>query len=344
MCRRSLVFGLTAALIFGLATTGFAAKKTLHMYTAFDVDENKIYVTAFEKSHPDIVVKWVRMSAGEVLARVRAEAKNPQASIWFAGPSTSHIAGAQDGILAPYKESLAWQYLPADFKDPEGRWTGFYTGFIGFATNTNFLKKKGVKAPTSWYDLLKPVFKKEISKAYAYTSGTAYTTLISHLQAMGPKKLGWDEEDKEYVKKLSAQMHHYTKAGSACVTEAGLGEVAIGIAFSHDIMAKGIKKGYPVVMSFPKEGTGYEIGAVSLLKGGPEPELAKVFFDWLMTAEAQSLFKKWNRVPLNPEASVAEGLVTAAQVPVIKGFGERITWYGQRKDEMIDQWRKITGR
>ena len=64
--------------------------------------------------------------------------------------------------------------------------------------------------------------------------------------------------------------------------EAGLGEVAVGIAFSHDIMAKGIKKGYPVVMTFPKEGTGYEIGAVSLLKGGPEPELAKVFFDWLM--------------------------------------------------------------
>ena len=344
MFKRLLLFSLTAVLAFSLAAPVFAAKKTLHMYTAFDVDENRIYMAAFEKSHPDITIKCVRMSAGEVLARVRAEAKNPQASIWFAGPSTSHIAAAADGILAPYTGSLAWQYLPADFKDPKGLWTGFYTGFIAFATNTNFLKKHGVKAPTSWYDLLKPVFKKEIAKAYAYTSGTAYTTLISHLQAMGPKKLGWDEADKEYVKKLSAQMHHYTKAGSACVTEAGLGEVAIGIAFSHDIMAKGIKKGYPVVMSFPKEGTGYEIGAVSLIKGGPEPELAKVFFDWLMTAEAQSLFQKWNRVPLNPEAEPAKGLVTADKVSVIKGFGGRITWYGQRKDEMIDQWRIITGR
>lgn len=344
MFKRLLLFSLTAVLAFSLAAPVFAAKKTLHMYTAFDVDENRIYMGAFEKSYPDITIKWVRMSAGEVLARVRAESKNPQASIWFAGPSTSHIAAAADGLLAPYTGSLAWQYLPADFKDPKGLWTGFYTGFIAFATNTNFLKKHGVKAPTSWYDLLKPVFKKEIAKAYAYTSGTAYTTLISHLQAMGPKKLGWDEADKEYVKKLSAQMHHYTKAGSACVTEAGLGEVAIGIAFSHDIMAKGIKKGYPVVMSFPKEGTGYEIGAVSLIKGGPEPELAKVFFDWLMTAEAQSLFQKWNRVPLNPEAEPAKGLVTADKVSVIKGFGGRITWYGQRKDEMIDQWRIITGR
>lgn len=344
MCRRLLVFSLTAALTLSLAATGFTAKKTLHVYTAFDVDEAKIYIGAFEKSYPDIAVKWVRMSAGEVLARVRAEAKNPQASLWFAGPSTAHIAAAKEGLLEPYTDSLAWQYLPAEFKDSEGRWTGFYTGFIGFATNTEFLKKQGVEAPTSWYDLLKPVFKKEISKAYAYTSGTAYTTLISHLQAMGPKELGFDEEDVEYVKKLSAQMHHYTKAGSACVTEAGMGEVAVGIAFSHDIVAKGIAKGYPVVMSFPKEGTGYEIGAVSLIKGGPEPELAKVFFDWLMSAEAQSLFKKWNRVPLNPEAELAEGLVTAAQVPVIKGFGERITWYGEHKSEIVDQWREITGR
>ncbi|MFQ5835357.1 MAG: ABC transporter substrate-binding protein [bacterium] len=344
MCRRLLVFSLTAALTFSLAAAGFTAKKTLHVYTAFDVDEAKIYIEAFGKSYPNIDVKWVRMSSGEVLARVRAEAKNPQASIWFAGPSTSHIAAAADGILEPYTESLAWQYLPADFKDPEGRWTGFYTGFIGFATNKEFLKKHGVEAPTSWYDLLKPVFKKEISKAYPYTSGTAYTTLISQLQAIGPKKLGWDQEDEEYIKKLSAQMHHYTKAGSACVTEAGMGEVAVGIAFSHDIVAKGIAKGYPVVMSFPKEGTGYEIGAVSLIKGGPEPELAKVFFDWLMSAEAQSLFKKWNRVPLNPQAELAEGLVTAAQVPVIEGFGGRITWYGQRKDEIIDRWREITGR
>jgi iron(III) transport system substrate-binding protein len=344
MYRRLLLFSLTAVLTFSLAATGFTAKKTLHVYTAFDVDEAKIYIEAFGKSYPDIDVKWVRMSAGEVLARVRAEAKNPQASIWFAGPSTSHIAAAAEGLLEPYTESLAWQYLPADFKDPEGRWTGFYTGFIGFATNTEFLKKHGVEAPTSWYDLLEPVFKKEISMAYAYTSGTAYTTLISQLQAMGPKKLGWDQEDEEFIEKFNAQMHHYTKAGSACVTEAGMGEVAVGIAFSHDIVAKGIAKGYPVVMSFPKEGTGYEIGAVSLIKGGPEPELAKIFFDWLMSAEAQSLFKKWNRVPLNPQAELAEGLVTAAQVPVIEGFGGRITWYGQRKDETINRWREITGR
>ncbi|MFQ5793522.1 MAG: ABC transporter substrate-binding protein [Candidatus Bipolaricaulia bacterium] len=338
--RLMVVLALMVAVFTGPA---WAQKQELHMYTAFDVDESRIYINAFMEAYPDIEVKWVRMSSGEVLARVRAEARNPQASIWFAGPSTSHIAAAQDGLLLPYC-SVAWQYLSAAFKDPECRWTGFYTGFIGFASNKNFLEEHNLEPPTSWFDLLRPEYKNEISKAFPYTSGTAYTTLISQLQAIGPEKQGWDTDSERYIEQLSQQMHHYTRSGSACVTETGLGEVGACIAFSHDVLAKGVSKGYPVVLSFPKEGTGFEIGAVSLIKGGPEPELAKVFYDWLMTAEAQSLFQRWFRVPLNPEAELAEGLVKAADVAIIAGFGDRITWYGQRKDAIIDKWREITGR
>jgi len=45
-------------------------------------------------------------------------------------------------------------------------------------------------------------------------------------------------------------MHHYNTSGSACITQAGLGEIAIGIAFSHDILAKGTAAGYPIKGSF----------------------------------------------------------------------------------------------
>lgn len=341
--RKKLLYGILLAVLAVGMTFSAGLAKDLVMYSALDVDEGKIYIEAFEETHPDINVKWTRMSAGEVLARIQAESKNPQASLWLGGPSTGHTAAAEDGLLQPYK-SLGWQYLSDAFKDPEGRWTGFYTGYIGFVTNTEFLKEHDVEAPTSWEDLLKPVFKNEIAKAYAYTSGTAYTTLISQLQAIGPEKKGWDEESREYVKQLSEQMHHYTRAGSACVTQAGQGEVAVGIAFSHDVIAKGIDKGYPVKLTFPSEGTGYEVGAVSMIKGGPTPETAKTFIDWLMTAEAQSLFQQWFRVPLNPEAELAEGLVTADQVPVIDGFAGRVPWYGANKEEIVNTWREITGR
>ncbi|UCG94198.1 MAG: ABC transporter substrate-binding protein [Candidatus Aerophobus sp.] len=315
-------------------TAVFAQKKALHMYTAFDVDQAKTYIEAFEKSHPNIDVKWVRLSSGEVLARVRAEAAHPTASIWYAGSNPSHIAAAEDDLLEPYFSKYSWS-LPLKFKDPQGRWVGIYTGFIGFVSNTNFLKKHGFKAPTSWQDLLSHVLKNEIAMAYAYTSGTAYTTLATLVQLMG--------EDKafEYVEKFNKQIHHYTKSVTACINMVGLGEIAVGISFSHDIVAKGIGRGYQVVMTFPREGTGYEIGGMSLIKGGPEPELAKIFDDWALIPAAQNLYKKWFRVPLVPGAEVGEGTVTADQVNLID---YNAVWAGENKARLTERWREVTGQ
>ncbi|MFH1609468.1 MAG: extracellular solute-binding protein, partial [Candidatus Bipolaricaulota bacterium] len=112
---------LLGALLLGLAAITLG-QQVLNMYTAFDVDEAKIYIEAFQKRYPNIKVEYVRLSAGELLARLRAEAGRPQASIWLAGPSDTFILAKADGLLAPYKESLGWQYLPAKFKDADGQW------------------------------------------------------------------------------------------------------------------------------------------------------------------------------------------------------------------------------
>jgi iron(III) transport system substrate-binding protein len=323
-----------AFLVLAVGLSGLAATKVLHIYTALDVDEAKIYIEAFQQKYPDIKVEWVRLSAGEVLARLRAEAANPQASLWLGGPSDTFIVAKMEGLLAPYKESLGWQYLPAKFKDPDGYWVGIYTGFIAFASNKDYLEKNGLEPPTSWYDLLRPEFCGKLSMAFPYTSGTGYTRLATLVFLMG--------EDKalEFEKKLSECIHHYTEAGSACVTEVGLGEVAVGVAFSHDVIAKGIAKGYPVVLSFPKEGTGYEIGGMALIKGGPEPDLARIFYDWMLSAEAQSLYKAWYRVPLNPEAELAEGVITADMVNLVNYDA---LWAAENRDRLCELWQKATG-
>ncbi len=327
---KSLLIG---ALLLCLAA-GTVGQQVLHMYTAFDVDEAKIYIEAFQQKYPNIKVEFVRLSAGELLARLRAEAGRPQASIWLAGPSDTFILAKADGLLTPYAESLAWQFLPSHFKDPDGYWVGIYTGFIGFASNTEFLARHGLEPPTSWYDLLKPEFAGKISMAFPYTSGTGYTRLATLVFLLGEK------EGLEFERKVSEVVSHYTKAGSAPVTEVGLGEVAVGIAFSHDVTAKGIAKGYPVALSFPKEGTGYEIGGMALIKGGPEPELAKIFYDWMLSAEAQSLFQNWHRVPLNPQATLAPGLITADQVKLVDYDA---LWAAQNRDRLIAEWQKLTG-
>jgi len=334
MKKLTFMFLLAIVIVCIVFTTGLAQKKVLHLYTAFDTEEAKYYIEAFEKE-TGIDVEWVRMSSGEVLARIEAEAANPQASVWHAGSNTSHINAALKGLLEPYKPNTDFE-LSGILHAKDWAWTGFYTGAIGFISNKNFLEKNNVPAPTSWSHLLHPAFKQNVALAYPYTSGTAYTTYATLIQMIGLEKTldWWEEFDKHSI-------HQYTKSGTGCIPMVGLGEIAVGIAFSHDILAKGVNAGYPVVMTFPLEGTGYEVGGLSLIKGGPEPELGKQFIDWCYTKKAQDLFQKYNRLPVNPKATVAEGSVTLDQVKLIDYDA---VWAGENKDEMVTAWRDRIGK
>ena len=330
-CWETLASELPTAALEVVAAEG--SGEPLHLYTALDTNEAKIYIRAFEED-TGIQVRWVRLSAGEVLVRIRSERTNPQVSLWFGGPSPEFIVAKREGLLAPYTPRIDFEPLPSTF-DEAHYWTGFYFGAIGFASNTEILERKGITPPTSWYDLLKPELKGEISVAYAYTSGTANTLLAAIVQMMG-EDAGFD-----YIAKLDRNVHHYNRSGSACVTQVGFGEVGVGIAFSHDIVKKGPAKGYPVMLSFPKEGTGFEIGAMALVKNGPNQAAAKHFMDWALSIQAQNLMQKWFRTPLNPNAEVAEGAVTADKVKLIE-FDS--IWAANHRQRLVERWREVTAQ
>ena len=157
---------------------------------------------------------------------------------------------------------------------------GVYSGALGFGYNKDLLAKNNLPEPKCWADLIKPEYKGQIQIANPNSSGTAYTMLATMVQLMG--------EDKgfEYLKALHANINQYTKSGSAPIKAAGLGETTIGIVFMHDAVAQ-TAAGFPIVTVAPCEGTGYEIGSMSLIKGARNPEAAKKFYDWALTADMQ---------------------------------------------------------
>jgi len=134
------VASVMVALLFFSQSTVWAAGDVLHMYTALDPNEAKVYIEAFTKD-TKINVEWVRMSAGEILTRLKAESKNPQVSVWFGGPSAEFIAGKKEGLLIPYLSPVGAPFLKGNLKDPQDYWTGFYFGAIGFGNNTNWFEK-----------------------------------------------------------------------------------------------------------------------------------------------------------------------------------------------------------
>ena len=284
----------------------------------------------FEKANPDITVNFVRMSSGEALARLRNEKDNPQFDIWWGGPVDGFVAAANDGLLEAYDSpnmaNLRDQKL---YKDAENRWAGVYVGTLGFATNKNWLAENpGVAAPTSWADLLKPEFKGQIMVAHPSSSGTSYTALCTILQLMGEDE-GW-----KYIQDYAGQVNQFTKSGAAPAKFVGQGEAGVGIVFSHDIVAE-IEKGSPLELTFPSEGTGYEIGGEGIIKGAKHPDAAQKWFDWALNPATQELGPKYEAY----QAPTVNG-ATASRPELldVKMINYDFDYCGGNKNAIVDKF------
>jgi iron(III) transport system substrate-binding protein len=302
----------------------------LSVYIAFQEDHA---VEAIKKFTEDtgIPAEMIRMSAGEILAKIRAEQNNPQADIWYGGPADTFVAAMQEGLLMPYKSPL-FDLIDPRYKDPDGHWTGVYLGVIGFASNKEFLEKNGLEPPRKWEDLLDPRLKGQIVMANPVSSGTAYTALYTILQVMGGEDPGF-----EYLKKLHPQIQQYTSSGSAPGRMVGMGEAGVGVLFAHDVV-KYQEEGYDsLVLTIPEDGTGYEIGGLAIINGAKNAELAKYFIDWALDVGAQELGQTVGSFQslTNPNAKQPEQAIKMTDVNLVDYDTVKA---GEARQRLLDRW------
>ncbi len=327
----ALVFALIALLI---AIPASAQGQTLTVLCTPQEDWCVAMTAAFQ-AETGITTNYVRLSSGESLARLRAAQDNPEFSVWWGGPADAFIAAAAEGLIEPYESPNA-AAIPEIYRDADNFWAGVYVGALGFCSNVQVLEELGLEPPTSWDDLLAPELQGNVAMAHPATSGTAFTafwTIVTlradALEAETPGA-GYDENGAptqaaidaafEYYAALNNNILQYTRSGSAPGTLAGQGEVAVSIIFSHDC-TKLQEEGFEgiLVTTFPEEGTGYEIGGMAIVANGPEPEAARAWFDWALTAEAQNIGPTVNslQLPTNPEATVSPLSVDLSQINVV---------------------------
>ncbi|TDW27382.1 iron(III) transport system substrate-binding protein [Rhizobium azibense] len=328
---------LAASVTFGAYSAHAAGD--LNLICSADVVICEMMKDRFEKG-TDVRVNMVRLSSGETYAKIRAEARNPKTDIWWAGTGDPHLQAASEGLTQEYKSPLLDQLQDWAKKQAESanfRTVGVYAGALGWGYNTDVLQKKGLKEPKCWADLLDPSYKGEIQIANPNSSGTAYTALATLVQIMG--------EDKafEYLGKLNANISQYTKSGSAPVKAAARGEATIGVVFMHDAVAQTVE-GFPVKSVAPCEGTGYEIGSMSIIKGAKNLDNAKKWYDWALSADVQTHMKdaKSFQLPSNKSATVPKESPKFEDIKLIdydfKTYGEP-----DKRKALLSRWDKEIG-
>jgi iron(III) transport system substrate-binding protein len=331
----STLFLATTSLSAGAA---FAAGD-LNVICAADVVICEQMKSDFEKDH-DIKVNMVRMSSGEAYAKIRAEARNPKTDLWWAGTGDPHLQAASEGLTEEYQSPMLDQlqdWAKSQAESSGFKTVGVYAGALGWGYNTDIFKQKGYKEPVCWADLLAPELKGEIQIANPNSSGTAYTALASLVQIMG------EEKAFEYLKALNANISQYTKSGSAPVKAAARGETGLGIVFMHDAVAQ-TAEGFPVKSIAPCEGTGYEIGSMSIVKGARNMDNAKTWYDWSLKPEVQSRMKdaKSFQLPSNKTAEIPK---EAPRFEDIKLIDYDFKTYGdpEKRKALLERWDREVG-
>lgn len=314
MIKRQILLGLIAGGAVAAFAAPASAQQELTVYCGVQEEWCRPMVAAFEKE-TGIKVNMTRKSAGEVYAQVKAEAANPKGDIWWGGTGDPHMQAAEEGLTIEYKSPKMAElqdWAVRQWEQSKGRTVGIYSGALGFAYNTKQLAQKGVPELKCWADLLNPKLKDEVQVADPNSSGTSYTMLATMVQLMG--------EDKafDYLKTLHKNINQYTKSGAAPAKATSLGETTVGIAFLHDHVTM-IVDGAPMKAVAPCEGTGYEIGSMSIIKGAKNLEAAKKWYDFALDAKTQGIGAqaKAYQVPSNKNAQVPAAAPKLSEMKLI---------------------------
>lgn len=296
MKSKMLCVALTA-----LAVTGAHADEgELNVICSAQADWCNVLQTTYSRTR-GVKVNMTLKSTGEALAQIVAERANPKTDLWFGGTGDPYLMAAEQGLTLEYKSPTLPQlhtWAQRQAEQSGFRTVGIYSGPLGFAYNTELLAKKKLPAPKVWADLLKPEYKGEIQVADPRASGTAYTMIATLVQLMG--------EDKafDYLIALHKNVSSYPRSGVGPIKAVARGEASISISFVHDAPGEKLQ-GFPVEAVTPADGTGAEIGSMSIIKGARNLDNAKKFYEWALTPSVQQFgaAAKQFQLPSNKSAA-----------------------------------------
>ena len=292
--------------------------------------------TVFAKT-TGIKVNMSLKGSGEALAQLVAERANPKTDVWFGGTGDPHLQAAEQGLSLEYRSpSLPQLHAWAQQQASQSAYktVGIYSGPLGFGYNTELIAKKKLKVPQTWADLLNPGLKGEIQVANPASSGTAYTMVATLVQLMG--------EDKafDYMKQLHKNISQYTRSGTGPIKAVARGETTVSISFVHDGPGEKIQ-GFPIETITPSDGTGAEIGSMSIIKGARNLDNAKKFYEWALTGAAQEMgaAAKQFQLPSNKSAKVDPRVPDFKKIKFINYDYAKYGASAERK-RLISKWEK----
>ncbi len=254
------------------------------LYSPHGRDQLSLLERAFERKRPDIDVRWLDMGSQEILDRLRFERVNPQADVWFGGPSPIFDRGIRDSLLTPYRPAWAdrvdtGSVGPGDFYFP------VYRTPAVIAFNSRAISP--AEAPRDWDEILEPKWRDKVIIRDPMASGTM-RAIWGLIIVRSLRETGDTAEGMAWLRRLDGQTKTYTINPALLYEKLARQEGLVSLWDLQDILISAAK-GMPLGYVFPRSGTVVIDDPIGLVRGSRHPEAARAFIDFVGSEEAQLL-------------------------------------------------------
>ncbi|WP_105975499.1 ABC transporter substrate-binding protein [Streptomyces geranii] len=319
---RSAATATSAADFGGLDKLVAAAKKegTLHTialprdwanYGALIDGFQKKYGIKIENESPDAA------SQDEINAVTSRKGQDRAPDVLDLGSSFA-LAAAQQGLLAPYKVA-SFADIPEGQKDPEGKWFNDYGGYISIGCDAKRVKT----CPTTFADLLKPQYKGQVAlNGNPTKSGSAFGGVYAASLASGGS---FDDIQPglDFFAKLKKNGNYTPVESTPATVEKGETPISIDWDYLNAGYATEFKsKGLDWQVSVPADGKFSQYYSQAINKDAPHPAAARLWQEYLYSAEGQNLWLKGFARPVLMIAMEKAGTIdktAAAALPEVSG-------------------------
>lgn len=295
------------------------------------------YVKLFDKFTAESGVKTelLSMSSGEVLSKIRAEGGTPMADLWFGGGIDAFMNAKADGLLEEISLD-AWDELNPVYVDADKYWLTKGLTVVGFIVNDELLEEKGLKAPTSWEELVDEGYQGEILMSNPAISGTNYGVVNAILQKKG------EEEGWSYFEKLNSNIDYYAKRGGDPREKTAQGEVAVGIT-PMDKKTEKLTEEQNCSLVYPTDGIPYIPEGVAVFKNAAHTAEAMQFLNWLYSSDEN--LKLLAEIDGKDTVKVVkpdiEGLELSFDTDTL--MEEDLSLFGSKREEILAKWDSLAG-
>src|SRR5579863_8104873 len=212
------------------------------------------------------------------------------------------VKGDQEGILAPYQVAT-WSDIPADAKASDATYYADYGGYVAIGYNSATVKTP----PTSFADLLKPIYKNQVAINGNPTQASAAFSAVFAAALANGGSLSDITPGISYFKKLHTAGNFVPVTASAATMESGQTPIIIWwdylLASEIGPSVSGLKIVIPTDSSY----AAYYDQAIS--KYAPHPAAARLWEEYLYSTTGQNLWLQGQARPIELPTLVANGTV-----------------------------------